>query len=79
MKLVGGGTWVAQVVKCLTLGFGPGHDLTIHEIEPQVGLHTDSMDTTWDSLSPSLSAPLPHPHRTHACTFSLSKEISKRK
>ena len=24
-----GGTWVAQSVKCLTLGFGSGHDLRV--------------------------------------------------
>ena len=28
------GTWVAQLVKCLTLGFGSGHDLMIYEFKP---------------------------------------------
>ena len=23
------GTWVAQSIKCLTVGFGPGHDLNL--------------------------------------------------
>ena len=31
-------TWVAQLVEHLTLGFGSGHDLTVHEIEPHVRL-----------------------------------------
>ena len=35
-----GGTWVAQSVECLNLGFGSGHNLTGHDIEPHVGLHT---------------------------------------
>ena len=29
------GTWVAQLVKRLTLAFGSGHDLTVGETEPQ--------------------------------------------
>ena len=32
------GTWVAQSVKRLTRDFGPGHDVTVHEIEPCTGL-----------------------------------------
>ena len=44
-------------VKHLTLDFGSGHDLTVHEIEPHIGLCTDSADPAWDSLSPSFSAP----------------------
>ena len=32
------GTWVAQSVKCPTLGFGSGHDPMGGEIEPHVGL-----------------------------------------
>ena len=37
------GTWVAQLVKCTTPGFGSGHELRVCEFEPQVGLHADSM------------------------------------
>ena len=51
------GTWVAQSVEHLTLDLGSGHDLTICGIEPHVGLCADSMEPTWDSVSPSLSAP----------------------
>ena len=36
------GTWVAQSVKCLTLDFSSGHDLTIHEINPHSRLCADS-------------------------------------
>ena len=32
------GTWVAQSVKRLTLDFSPGHDLTVCEFEPHMGL-----------------------------------------
>ena len=28
------GAWVAPLVKRPTLGFGSGHDLTVHEMEP---------------------------------------------
>ena len=60
------GTWVAQAVTHLTLGFGLGHDLTVHEFEPYVRLWADSTDPAWDSLSLPLSLPLPF-------SFSLSK------
>ena len=61
---------MSQFVRSLTLGFGSGHDLTIHEFEP-IGLHADSMEPAWDPLSPSLSAPplLAHSH-THTHTLS---------
>ena len=31
-----GGTWVAQWIKHMALDFSPGHDLTVHELEPHV-------------------------------------------
>ena len=34
-------------------------DLIVHGIEPHFGLHTDSTESAWDSLSPSLSLTLP--------------------
>ena len=49
--------WVAQSVKRPTLDFGSGHDLTVREIQPRVGLCADSVKAAWDSLSLSLSAP----------------------
>ena len=51
------GAGVAQLVKCLTLDFSSGHDLTVCEMEPHIGLCADSAEPAWDSLSPSLSAP----------------------
>ena len=48
---------MAQSVKHLTLGFSSGHDLTVHEFEPRVGLCANSVKPAWDSLS-SLSDPL---------------------
>ena len=48
---------MAESVKHPTLSFGSGHDLTVHEIQLQVGLCADSMETAWDSLSHSLSVP----------------------
>ena len=64
------GTWVAQSVRQPTLGFDSGHDLTVHEIEPHVGLHTGSVEPPWDSLSPSLSLSLP---LLHLLSLSLSQ------
>ena len=50
---------MAQSIERLTLGFSSGHDLTVCEFEPHVGLHPGSAELAWDSLSPSLSAPPP--------------------
>ena len=44
-------TWVAQSVKCPALDFGSGHDPTVGEIEPCIGLCADSAEPAWDSLS----------------------------
>ena len=48
---------MAQLVKRLTLDFGSGHDLTIHELEPVIGLCAGRVEPAWDFLSLSLSAP----------------------
>ena len=32
-----GGAWVGQLVKCLTLDFGSGHDLRVVRSSPQLG------------------------------------------
>ena len=55
------GAWVAQLVKCPTLDFCSGHDLTVGGIEPHDGLCADSAEPAWDSLSPFISAPPPFP------------------
>ena len=49
-KIDCGGTWVAQLVKVLILGFGSGHDLMGHEIKPRIGLHTQQGVCLKDSL-----------------------------
>ena len=38
------GPWVAQWVKPPTLGLGSGRDLSVHEMEPRVGLSADNME-----------------------------------
>ena len=50
-----GDAWVA---KHPILDFSSGHDLTVSEFEPHVGLCADSVEPAWD-LSPSLPAPTP--------------------
>ena len=35
---------MAQLVKHLTLNFGSGHDLTVCEMEPRIGLCADSAE-----------------------------------
>ena len=44
-----------QSVKRPTPGFSSGHDLTVREFEPCIGLHADSVEPAWDSLSVFLS------------------------
>ena len=58
---------VAQSVKHLALDFSSSHDLTVREFEPRIRLWADGAEPAWDSLSLSLSAPLP------AHSLSLSK------
>ena len=63
---------MAQLVKRLTLDFGSGDDLVVHEFEPHVGLWADSVEAAWDSVSLPLSLPLPS-----LCALSLSLSLSK--
>ena len=51
---------MAQSVNRLTLDFGSGHDVTVPETEPRVGLCAESTEPAWDSQSVSLSLPVPH-------------------
>ena len=67
---------MAQSVKLLTSRFASGHDLTVCEIEPHVKICTDSVESAWDSLSPSLSGP---PLLTCACFLFLSQNKLKNK
>ena len=59
------GTWVAQSVKRLTLGFGSGHDLMVRGFKP----HTGSVLTT-QSLLGILFLPLSLPF---PCLLSVSQ------
>ena len=73
-KMRGRGAWVAPSVKCPTLGFGSGQDLTVGGIESMlVGLYADSVDPAWDSLSLS---PCPSPAWL-SLSFSLSVSQNK--
>ena len=65
---------MAQSVKCPSLDFSPGRDLTVWEIKPHIRLCADSAEPTWNSLSPSLSLPLPH-----LCSLSLKINKLKKK
>ena len=62
------GAWGAQSVKRPTLDFSSDCDLTVCEIEPRTGVHTDGAEAAWDSL------PLPLPC---LCVHTLSLKISK--
>ena len=64
------GTWVAQSIGPLTLDFGSGRDRTVGEFQPRIGLHVDSVEPAWDSVSLSLPTPL-------LLTLSLSFKINK--
>ena len=61
LKYFGRGAWVAQLVKHQTLDFSSGHDLTVHEFKPHIGLCADTAGPAWDSLSCSLY-PSPSTH-----------------
>ena len=50
------GAWVAHSVKCMT-SKGSGHDLTVPEFEPHMGLSAISTEPPLDPLFPFLSAP----------------------
>ena len=63
---------MAQLVKCLTLGFSSGQDLTVCEMETCIGLHTDGAESAGDSLSLPLSLSAPP-----LLVFSLSLKINK--
>ena len=72
----GGGASVAQQVKHLPLGFGSGHDLTIHGFKPLIGLYADGREPAWDSLSLPLSV---SPLSAHVLSLSENKYINSKK
>ena len=50
---------MARSLQQPTLGFRSGHDFTVCEFKSRIGPCADSVEPAGDSLSPSLSAPLP--------------------
>ena len=66
------GAWLAQSVKHLTLDLGSGHDLTVREFKPHIGLHTDGAEPAWDSVSPPFC-----PSSACMCVHALSLKINK--
>ena len=44
---------MAQLVRHQTPDFHSGHDITVREFKPYVGVCADSAELAWDSLSPS--------------------------
>ena len=67
------GTWVAQLVKRLTLDLSSTRDLMVREFKPHTGLDAVSTEPALDPLSPSLSAPPQH----LTLSLPLSKIINK--
>ena len=67
------GAWVAQSVERLS-NFGSGHDLTVHEFEPCMGLCADSSEPgAYFGFCVSLSLSDPPPTLTLCLSLSLSK------
>ena len=66
--------WVAQSVKHLTLGFGSGHDLMVHEFEPHIRLCVDSSEPgACFGFCVSLSL-CPSPTHSHSVSVSLKNK-----
>ena len=64
---------MAYSVRHPTLGFGSGHDLTVHGFEPHVAFHSDGAEPAWDFLSLS-----PPPLLTLSISLSQNK-LKKKK
>ena len=67
---------MVQSVNRLTLGFGSGLGLTVREFESHFGPRT-GMESAWDSLYSSFSAP--SPAHSLCLSVSLSLKINKLK
>ena len=68
-KILFRGAGVAQSVKRPTPHLGSGHDLTVREFDPCIGLCAHSIESAWDSVSLAFSAP---PALT--CSLSQNKQ-----
>ena len=64
------GAQVALPVKHPTLDLSSGHDLTVREFKPHIGLCADGVEPAWDSVSPSL-CPSPACAHTHASPLNI--------
>ena len=62
---------MAQLVKCPNLDLGSGHDLTVCEVEPHIGLCANT-EPAWDSVSLSLPLSAPPLLMVRMRTLSLS-------
>ena len=68
---------MAQLVGHLTLDFSSGHDLTVREFEPHVGLHADSSEPeACFGFCVSLS---PCPSPAHALSLSVKNKQTLKK
>ena len=65
---------MAQLIKHLTFDFDSGHDLTVLEFVPRIGLCAGSVGPAWDSLFLPLSLPFPH---LHCLCLSQNKKLKK--
>ena len=61
------GAWV-------TLDFHSGHDLTVQEFEPHIGICADGAEPAWDALSLSLC---PSPAHVISLSLSNNKTLNK--
>ena len=70
------GAWVAQSVKCLTLGLGSGHDLMVRGFESHFGLCANSAEPAWDFLSLSLSLSPLCPSHAHSLFLKINTKLN---
>ena len=70
------GVRVAQPVKCPSLDFSSGHELTVCEFEHHVRLCADREEPAWDPFSPPPSAP---PLLMHSLFLKINKYTLKKK
>ena len=68
IKTHGATGWLSRL--SVQVMISSGHDLTVCELKPHMGLRADGSEPAWDSLSPSLSVPPPAP-------LALSLKINK--
>ena len=70
--LIGAPGWLSWLSNWLLISFSSGHDLTVHEIEPHVGLCAHRVEPAWNSLSPPLC-----PSSAHMRSLPQNKYLKK--